>query len=137
MQICTLKEAFYNTVCSQNVVRWLPWCALSPAHSRENDTIQQIDFSSRLVKYWTKESVLDLHCEHIVVLGHTGCGAVAAALAGGGEGFIRYITDDILEAIGEEKDPDKACRLNVAHAVKRLKREFTVHPEIKSVRIGL
>lgn len=124
-------------MCSQNVVRWLPWCALSPAHSRENDTIQQIDFSSRLVKYWTKESVLDLHCEHIVVLGHTGCGAVAAALAGGGEGFIRYITDDILEAIGEEKDPDKACRLNVAHAVKRLKREFTVHPEIKSVRIGL
>ena len=76
-----------------------------------------------------------LHCEHIVVLGHTGCGAVAAALSGGGEGFIRYITDDILEAIGEEKDPDKACCLNVAHAVRRLKREFAVHSEIKTESI--
>lgn len=76
-----------------------------------------------------------LQCEHIIVLGHTGCGAVAAALAGGGEGFIRYITDDILEAIGEERDPDRACCLNVAHAVKRLKREFAAHPEIKNACI--
>lgn len=76
-----------------------------------------------------------LQCEHVIVLGHTGCGAVAAALAGGGEGFIRYITDDILEAIGEEKDPDKACCLNVAHTIGRLKREFAAHPEIQNARI--
>ena len=71
-----------------------------------------------------------LHCEHIVVLGHTGCGAVAAALSGGGEGFVRFITDDILGAIGEERDPDKACCLNVEHAVNRLRQAFADHPVI-------
>lgn len=70
-----------------------------------------------------------LHCGHIIVLGHTGCGAIAAALSGGEDGFIRYITDDILAAIGEERDPEKACCLNVEHAVERLRREFAAHPE--------
>ncbi len=71
-----------------------------------------------------------LHCQHIIVLGHTGCGAVASALSGGGDGFIKYITDDILEAVGSERDPDKACCLNVEHAVERLKKEFSSHPEV-------
>ena len=65
-----------------------------------------------------------LHCRQVVVLGHTGCGAVAAALEGSADGFIRYITEDILEAIGDERDPYAACRLNVEHAVAKLKHEF-------------
>ena len=64
------------------------------------------------------------------MLGHTRCGAVTAALTGGGDGFIKYITDDIIEAIGEERDPYKACCLNVEHAVARLKAEFNEHPEV-------
>ncbi len=76
-----------------------------------------------------------LGCDRIIILGHTGCGAVAAALSGGGDGFIKYITDDILIAVGEERDPDKACCLNVAHAVQRLKTEFNEHPEIGHVTI--
>ena len=71
-----------------------------------------------------------LHCGYILILGHTGCGAVSAALSGGGEGFIQYITDDILEAVGEERDPNQACRLNALHAVDRLRRVFSAHPEI-------
>ena len=71
-----------------------------------------------------------LHCPLIVVLGHTGCGAVGAALSGGADGFIRYITDEILLAAGEERDPDRACRLNVRHAVEVIRREFKDHPEI-------
>ena len=70
-----------------------------------------------------------LDCHQIIVLGHTGCGAVSATLRGGGDGFIKYITDDILEAVGEERDPYRACCLNVEHAVQRLRREFADHPE--------
>ena len=77
-----------------------------------------------------------LDCHQIVVLGHTGCGAVSAALSGDGEGFIRYITDDILEAIGEERDPDTACRLNVQHAVGRIRREFAAHPEVGRAEVS-
>ena len=76
-----------------------------------------------------------LHCRQVVVLGHTGCGAVAAALEGSADGFIRYITEDILEAIGDERDPYEACRLNVEHAVAKLKHEFEEHPEMTGIRI--
>ena len=64
------------------------------------------------------------------MLGHTGCGAVGAALSGGGEGYIQYITDEILLAVGQERDPDRACRLNVQHAVETIRRAFADHPEI-------
>jgi carbonic anhydrase len=77
-----------------------------------------------------------LGSQQIVVLGHTGCGAVHAALNGGGDGFIKYITDDILEAVGEERDPDKACSLNVAHAVDKLEKEFAQHPEMQGIDVA-
>ncbi len=78
-----------------------------------------------------------LHCKLILVLGHTRCGAVSAALSGGGDGFIRYITDEILTAIGEERDPDAACCLNVQHAVDTIRREFAEHPEIPSADLDI
>ncbi len=75
-------------------------------------------------------AAVHLNCRHIIVLGHIGCGAVTAALHGGGDEFIKCITDDILEAIGDEQDPDKACCLNVKHALAILKEEFDEHPEL-------
>ena len=78
-----------------------------------------------------------LHCPLILVLGHTGCGAVSAALSGGGEGYIQYITDEILLAVGKERDPDRACRLNVLHAVETIRQAFADHPEIPSVDLDI
>ena len=78
-----------------------------------------------------------LHTRLILVLGHTGCGAVGAALSGGGDGFIQYITDEILLAVGEERDPLRACEKNVAHAVEMLRREFAAHPEIPSEELDI
>ena len=78
-----------------------------------------------------------LHCRLVLVLGHTGCGAVAAALEGGAEGSIAYITDEILRAIGETRDPEQACRLNVLHAVETIRREFAGHPEIHPEKLDV
>ncbi len=56
----------------------------------------------------------------IVVLGHTHCGAVGAAIAGGAEGYIKSITNEIRLAVGNEKDDYKACCLNVEHSIKKI-----------------
>ena len=76
-----------------------------------------------------------LGCHYVILLGHTGCGAVAAALSGGGSGYVQSITDAILEATGSEQDPLAACRLNVAFGVRRLKAAFSQHPAIRAMRI--
>ena len=78
-----------------------------------------------------------LHSRLILLLGHTGCGAVSAALTGGGEGYIQYITDDILLAAGEERDPLLACEKNVRHGVEILRREFAEHPEIPAAELEI
>ena len=38
----------------------------------------------------------------VVVLGHTHCGAVGAAVTSSPDGFVKYITDEIKKAIGDE-----------------------------------
>lgn len=52
----------------------------------------------------------------IVVLGHTHCGAVDAAISHDPEGYIKFITDEIKKAIGNEKDHYKASCLNAVHS---------------------
>ena len=61
-----------------------------------------------------------LGCRLAVVLGHTNCGAVGAALAGNPGGFVASITDEIRLAIGGETDPLKAGILNVNRSVSRI-----------------
>ena len=56
----------------------------------------------------------------VVILGHTNCGAVGAAIGGGAEGFIKSITDEIKSAIGDETDGYKASCLNVNNSIKRI-----------------
>ena len=56
----------------------------------------------------------------VVVMGHTNCGAVGAAMGSAPEGFVKFITDEIKKAIGEETDNYKACCLNVRNSVKAI-----------------
>lgn len=56
----------------------------------------------------------------ILVLGHTHCGAVTAAIRNAGDSFISFLTEDIRAAIGDETDDYKACCLNVRHSVSRI-----------------
>ena len=80
-------------------------------------------------------AVSHLGCKLVLMLGHTGCGAVGAALKGEADGHISFITQDIQKAIGMERDPDIACRLNVAHGVKILRRAFLKEPDPADVEI--
>ena len=66
----------------------------------------------------------------------TGYTVTTAAEGGTSGGFIGYITDEIREAIGEERDPLRACEKNVLHAVERLKAEFAAHPEAGGAEIA-
>lgn len=68
----------------------------------------------------------------VVVLGHTCCGAVGAAMGGHVSGFIKSITDEIKSAIGDETDAYKACCLNVENSLKRINDNLSI-PSMKAV----
>ena len=63
----------------------------------------------------------------VVVLGHTHCGAVDAAIHHEPEGYIKYITDEIKKAVGDETDPYKASCLNVRHSVREIEKSLCIH----------
>ncbi len=62
-----------------------------------------------------------LGCRLAVVLGHTHCGAVGAAIKGEAGGYIGSITDEIRRAAGGETDEYKACVRNVMHSASVIK----------------
>lgn len=63
-----------------------------------------------------------LHTRLLLVLGHTHCGAIKAALDGE-RGPMAPITQQIASAIGTETDPYQASVLNAEAAVQRLREE--------------
>ena len=65
----------------------------------------------------------------IAVLGHDRCGAVDAAVNHDTDGYIKFITDEIKKAIGDEKDEYKACCLNVRHSMEIIEKSFEIHKE--------
>lgn len=70
------------------------------------------DFELGSIEY----GALHLEAKVIVVMGHSGCGAVAAALGGHAEGNIVSIVNEIHTAIGETADPSEAENINIAHS---------------------
>ena len=67
----------------------------------------------------------------IMVLGHTHCGAVDAAIHHDPEGYIKFITDEITKAIGEEKDPYKAACLNVQRSIDLIESSLIIQKDEK------
>lgn len=65
-------------------------------------------------------AVEHLGIKDVVILGHSHCGAVGAALSHGEEsGYVKSIIDEIKGAIGNESDPLKASELNVRHSMQK------------------
>ena len=62
----------------------------------------------------------------VVVLGHTHCGAVDAAINSDQEGYIKFITDKIKAAIGDETDPYKAACMNVKECEKEIESSLEI-----------
>ena len=65
-------------------------------------------------------AISHLGCELVVVLGHTHCGAIHAAIADHSEGHTSYLIDKIQEAIGDETDHRVAAKLNALAGVARI-----------------
>lgn len=66
----------------------------------------------------------------IMVMGHTRCGAVDAAIKGHGNGYIKCITEKISEAIGNETDPIICERLNIENSIKCIKKSNVIQKMI-------
>ena len=62
-----------------------------------------------------------LGCHLVVVLGHTGCGAVEAAMHHKLTGNVKFIGDEIAQAIDGEKDEAAATLKNIEHSVQKIK----------------
>lgn len=62
----------------------------------------------------------------IVVMGHTHCGAIDAAINHDPEGYIKFITDKIKQAIGEESDSYQAACLNVKSCVAEIEASLEI-----------
>lgn len=74
------------------------------------------DFELGSVEYGAEH----LGAKLVVVLGHTNCGAVDAAINGGAHGNIEKITDEISACIPENCDPREAEILNVKNSIERI-----------------
>ena len=62
----------------------------------------------------------------IVVIRHTHCESVDAAINHDPEGYIKFITDKIKAAIGSEKDPYKAACMNVKECEKEIEASLEI-----------
>ena len=77
-----------------------------------------------------------LGCRLILVMGHNHCGAVDAAINHDPEGYIKFITDEISKAIGDETDDYAACCMNVHHSIKTIEESLEIqHEEEHGLRV--
>ena len=65
----------------------------------------------------------------IMVLGHTRCGAVDAAIHHDPAGYIKFITDEIKQAIGSETNDYQAALLNVRRSVEIIKSSLKIQKD--------
>ncbi|MCL2088852.1 MAG: carbonic anhydrase [Oscillospiraceae bacterium] len=74
------------------------------------------DFELGSIEYGVKH----LGAKVVVVLGHTKCGAVSAAMGGHAEGYIESIVDEIKPCIQGAADATQAEKLNIAHSYDKI-----------------
>lgn len=89
------------------------------------------DFEQGSIEY----AVEHLGCQVIVVMGHSHCGAVKAAMGGHGEGFIEKIAEEIRGAIQGAATEAEAIKLNVTNSIKRISGNESLKPLLLKNRL--
>ena len=74
------------------------------------------DFALGSIEYGVKH----LGAKIILVMGHSQCGAVSAAIAGQAEGYINTILEEIKPGIRGVTDAAEAEKLNIANSSKKI-----------------
>jgi len=68
----------------------------------------------------------------IVVMGHCNCGAVAAALANQGDGYLSAVVREIQSGLDGVTDEEEAIRKNVLHSKQRILESAVVQELLES-----
>lgn len=85
---------------------------------------------------------IEYGCEHlgakvIVVMGHTHCGAIGAALQGGAAGYINKIVEEIKVGLYEGDTEVAATNHNIAHSVEKIKGSSLIQNLLKKNEVAL
>lgn len=78
-------------------------------------------------------AVNHLNVPLVVLLGHTGCGAINSAIKGDVTGRIKISIDKIKSVIGSETDDYTASKMNVKAGVKEIKQVLTLEGSSSNV----
>lgn len=78
-------------------------------------------------------AIAHLRCKLVVVLGHTSCGAVTAAVKGVREKHISNITDRIQSCICGENDVSCACRINIRNTLRIVENDLPDRHDVRYV----
>ena len=70
-------------------------------------------------------AVEHLGVDTVVILGHTGCGAIAAALDDGEHDDVAYLVRLIRASVGREKNAEKATCLHVQATVDKVRADLS------------
>ena len=68
----------------------------------------------------------------VVVLGHTHCGLVHAAMTGEADGVAKTVADEVAAILDGETDPRQAEKLHVLHQVDVLKQNEIIAEAVAS-----
>lgn len=81
--------------------------------------------------------VLHLHTPLVVVMGHTHCGAISAAVEGHAEGMVQSIVDKIHEAIQDKTDL-RACEwINARQGVDDLLQSPLLRKQVEAQKLKI
>ena len=89
------------------------------------------NFVDRVEEAGVEYAVGHLSAPLVVVLGHTHCGLVHAAMTGHADGVAATVAREVAEMLAGEQDPREAEKKHVLHSVEVLKRNQIIADAIR------